>query len=174
MGEIGQPPPGAGGPRAPERLTASHDLARFDCGQAGLNDWLRRRAPKNEGGSSRTYVVCLGNTVVGFYCLAAGAVVRAEVPRTVRRNMPEQIPVVLIGRLAVDLKHQGRGIGGGLLKDAILRSLAIADTIGVRAILVHALDEGAAAFYARYGFQPSPMAPQTLLLPIETAIRALG
>jgi len=160
--------------RAPERLTARHDLTRFDCGDAGLNDWLKRRALKNEGGSSRTYVVCAGDAVVGFYCLAAGAVIRAEAPKPIQRNMPEQLPVILIGRLAVDTAHQGRGIGAGLLKDALLRSLAIADAIGVRAILVHALDDKAAAFYARYGFKPSPIDPQTLLVPLETAAAALG
>jgi len=160
--------------RAPERLTARHDLARFDCGDAGLNDWLRRRALKNEGGSSRTYVVCAGDAVAGFYCLAAGAVMRAEAPGALRRNMPEQVPVVLIGRLAVDGNHQGQGVGAGLLKDALLRALSIAEAIGVRAILVHALNDRAAAFYARYGFMPSPIDPQTLLLPMETAAAALG
>lgn len=168
MGEIGPRL------RAPERLTAGHDLTRFDCGDAGLNDWLKRRALRNEGGSSRTYVVCAGNAVVGFYCLAAGAVIRAEAPGALRRNMPEQVPVVLIGRLAVDTHHQGQGVAAGLLKDALLRALSIAETIGVRAILVHALNDRAAAFYARYGFEPCPVAPQTLLLPMETAAVALG
>jgi GNAT superfamily N-acetyltransferase len=160
--------------RAPERLTGRHDLSRFDCGDAGLNDWLKRRALKNEGESSRTYVVCAGDAVVGFYCLAAGAVIRAEAPKPLQRNMPEQVPVILIGRLAVDAAHQGQGIGAGLLKDALLRAIAIAEAIGVRAILVHALNGKAAAFYARYGFQPSPIDPQTLLLPMETAVAALG
>jgi GNAT superfamily N-acetyltransferase len=122
---------------APARLTASHDVAELDCGTSTLTDWLKRQALKNEvSGASRTYVVCSGATVVGYYCLAAGAVVRDEAPKPMQRNMPDPIPVVVLGRLAVDQQFQGLGIGRALLRDAVLRTLQAAEIARVRAILV--------------------------------------
>jgi GNAT superfamily N-acetyltransferase len=122
---------------APARLTTSHDVAELDCGTSTLTDWLKRQALKNEvSGASRTYVVCSGATVVGYYCLAAGAVVRDEAPKPMQRNMPDPIPVVVLGRLAVDRQYQGRGIGRALLRDAVLRTLQAAEIARVRAILV--------------------------------------
>jgi hypothetical protein len=136
--------------RAPEPIHAGHDLNGFDCGEAPLNDWLRRRAIRNEeAGASRTYVSCAdpGNRVVGYYCLAAGAVARSSAPGRVQRNMPEPIPVMVLGRLAVDRRHRGPGLGRGLLKDAVLRTLQAAEIIGIRAILVHAVSQTAREFY---------------------------
>src|SRR5262245_51967530 len=125
---------------APEKLRADHDVSMFDCGEGALDDWLRRRALQNEeGGASRTYVVCVGERVVGFYALAVGSVAHAGAPGRVRRNMPDPVPVVILGRLAVDRNHQGKNIEAGLLRDAVLRTLQAADIAGVRALLVHAI-----------------------------------
>src|SRR5215216_1926462 len=148
---------------APVRLTAFHNLAEFDCGTASLNQWLTRQALKNEAsGASRTYVVCLDNTVVGYYCLAAGAVVRTEAPKPMQRNMPDPIPVMVLGRLAVDRANQGQGIGKALLRDAIVRVLRAAEIVGIRVILVHAISDEAKRFYLSHGFEESPIEPMTL------------
>jgi GNAT superfamily N-acetyltransferase len=155
-------------------LTATHDTAPFDCGAAALDEWLKKRAVKNEaGGAARSYVVCSGEVVVGYYCLTAGAVVRTEAPRAMRRNMPDPIPVMVLGRLAVDRRHQGRGIGRALLRDAVLRVLHAAEIVGVRAILVHAISEDAKRFYLDSGFVEPPVEPTTLCLALETARQAL-
>ena len=159
---------------APVRLTAFHNLAEFDCGTLSLNQWLSRQALKNEAsGASRAYVVCLENTVVGYYCLAAGAVVRTEAPKPIQRNMPDPIPVMVLGRLAVDRANQARGIGRALLRDAILRVLRAAEIVGIRAILVHAISEEAKQFYFSHGFEESPIEPMTLCLVLGTARQAL-
>jgi GNAT superfamily N-acetyltransferase len=159
---------------APVRLTAFHNFTECDCGTPSLNHWLTRQAIKNEAsGASRTYVVCIDNTVVGYYCLAAGAVVRIEAPKKMQRNMPDPIPVMVLGRLAVDLANQGQGIGSALLRDAILRVLQAAEIVGVRAILVHAISEEAKRFYLSHGFQESPIEPMTLCLALGTARQAI-
>jgi GNAT superfamily N-acetyltransferase len=156
--------------RPPERLTANHRLDDFDSGSPPLDDWLRRRALRNEAeGASRTYVVCQGARVVAFYSLANGAVLQALAPGRVRRNMPDPIPVMILGRLAVDRRSQGRGLGRTLLRDALLRTLQAADIAGIRALLVQAKDEPARAFYKRCGFLPSPIDPLTLMLPLKDA-----
>jgi len=153
---------------APAPLAESHDIAGFDCGNSTLNDWLEKRALKNHiSGASRTFVVCQANRVIGYYALASGSVERTETPESIARNMPEPVPVVVLGRLAVDRKSQGQGIGAFLLKDALLRSLKIAGDIGVRAILVHAVSEDAKRFYLSYGFKASPIKSMTLMLPIH-------
>lgn len=159
---------------APELLSEGHDLSAFHSGQPILDEWLKRQARSSEGRTARTIVVCEGSRVVGYYCLAAGMIVREQLPSAkLRKNAPTEIPVVILGRLAVDEKFQRHGIGKGLLKDAILRSLQAAGTIGVRAILVHPIDDKAAAFYARFGFLNSVIGPETMMLPIETAAAAL-
>jgi GNAT superfamily N-acetyltransferase len=123
-----------------------------------LDDWLKRRALGNEkSGASRTYVVCAGKRVIGYYALANGAVAHTEVTGKVRRNMPEPILVMVPGRLAIDRGYHGRRLGAGLLRDAILRTLQAADIAGIRAILVHAISEDAKKFYERCGFSPSPV-----------------
>ena len=161
-------------PSAPAPLTAAHDLAPFDCGKPVLNEWLRTRALKNEGrGGSRTYVVCDGKRVVGYYAVAAGAVARTRAPSSLSRNMPDPLPVLVIARLAVDRHYQGKRIGAGLLKDALLRCLNAAREIGATAVLLHALDDEAAAFYSQYGFNPFPSERHTLFLPMATVAKGL-
>ncbi|AWX15139.1 GNAT family N-acetyltransferase [Mergibacter septicus] len=150
---------------APELLTHNHRLDFFDCGEESLNIWLRRNALKNQQNqASRTFVICKENIVVGFYALAAGAVTHQFASSTLRRNMPEPIPVVVLGRLAIDVKHQGKKLGAALLKDVVLRSKSISEQIGVRALLVHALNNKAKQFYLHYGFQPSPIDDMSLML----------
>ena len=118
----------------PEKLSTDHDLSHFQCGEPALDDWLRRRALQNEeSGASRTYVLCVGNRVVGYYALAVGAVAHAEAPGRVRRNMPDPLPVMVIGRLALDQTMQGQSIGAALLRDAVLRTVQAAEIAGIRA-----------------------------------------
>lgn len=160
---------------APEHLTPEHDVTAFDSGVAALDDWLKRRAIANEeAGASRTYVVCAGDRVVGYYALATGAVAHAVATGRVRRNMPDPVPVMVLGRLAVDRAHQDRGLGAGLLRDAILRVLQAAEVAGIRAILVHAMSEDVKRFYERQGFVASPIDPMTLMITIADARKALG
>ena len=160
---------------APEHLTAQHELAAFDSGVVALDYWLKRHALTNERtGGSRTYVVCARRRVVGYYALATGAVAQTTVTGRVRRNMPDPVPVMLLGRLAVDRAFQGRGIGEGLLRDAIVRTLQAAELAGIRAILVHAISEDAKRFYERHGFVESPIEPMTLMITITDALRAVG
>lgn len=159
----------------PTLLTESHEATNFSCGESELDDWLVRRALANQlSGASRTYVVTLENRVVAYYALASGAVMAGEAPGRVRRNMPDPIPVIVLGRLAVDQRWQGQGLGASLLRDAILRSLQAADIVGIRAILVHALHEKAAAFYRNAGFQPSPISETILMITLSDARNALG
>jgi GNAT superfamily N-acetyltransferase len=156
-----------------QKLRADHDLSEFECGEPALDDWLRRRAlPNEESGASRTYVVCVGLQVVGYYALAVGAVAHAESPGRVRRNMPDPLPVMVIGRLAVHKDFQGKKIGPGLLRDAILRTLQAAEIAGVRAILVHAISERAQRFYEDCGFISSPIDPMTLMITVAEAAKA--
>ncbi|MGZ4537370.1 MAG: GNAT family N-acetyltransferase [Nocardioidaceae bacterium] len=156
----------------PSPLTPAHVLDRFASGNDTLDSWLHRRALKNESsGASRTFVTCTtepADAVVGYYTLAASAVALAQAPGPVRRNMPDPIPVVLLGRLAVDRRHQGAGLGASLLQDAVRRVVGVGHMIGVRALLVHAIDEPAAAFYRHFGFVESTLDEQTLFLPMET------
>ena len=160
---------------APEKLTASHDVSQFDCGEPALDTWLKRRALQNEeSGASRTYVVCAGQQIAGYYALATGAIAHAEVPGRVKRNMPDPVPVIIIGRLAIALKFQGRGIGVALLRDAVLRILQAAEIAGIRAILVHAISEQAKRFYEKYGFTASPADPMTLMITTKEAARILA
>jgi GNAT superfamily N-acetyltransferase len=159
---------------APEHLTSAHDISTFDCGVPGLNDWLKKRALSNEeSGASRTYVVCSAGKVVGHYALASGGVALARAPGRVRRNMPDPLPVMILGRLAVERSWQGRNIGKSLLRDAILRTLQAAEIGGIRAILVHAISEDVKRFYERYGFSVSPVDPMTLMVTVADAKRAL-
>ena len=159
----------------PEPLRPDHDLAGFACGRPSLDDWLRQRALKNQiSGALRTYVVCEEDAVVAYYSLATGAVDSRRTPGKVRRNRPDPIPAMVLGRLAVDTSRQGQGLGRALLKDAILRTLKAAEFAGIRCLLVRALDEQAVGFYRRNGFLDSPIDPLVLMLPLATARRALG
>ena len=133
-----------------------------------LDQWLRQRAGRNEGsGASRTYVVCEGNTVVAYYSLAAGGIEHNFAPGRIRRNMPKPIPVMVLGRLAVDARHSGKGLGTALVRDALLRTLRVAGEAGIRALLVHALHERAAGFYTRLGFVRSPFDPLMLFMGLK-------
>ena len=159
---------------APEPISTSHLIEPFSCGTPVLDEWLKRRALKNEdAGASRTFVVCQNNQVIGYYTLATGSVGHHEVPGKIRRNMPDPIPVMVLGRLAVDQAWQGAGLGRGLLKDAILRTLTVSQHAGIRALLVHALSVGAKQFYMQNGFTESPLDSMTLLLSLGEAAQNL-
>lgn len=161
--------------KAPQPLGSEHELDTFTSGVDQLDDWLKRHALHNEmDGGSRTFVACAGRRVVGYYSLAAGSVIRGVATNRVRRNMPEPIPVVLLGRLVIDRSWQGRGLGADLLRDAVLRMLLVGETIGVRAILVHAISDAAKSFYERHGFRASPVEPLTLMITLAEARRMLN
>jgi GNAT superfamily N-acetyltransferase len=150
---------------APELLSDLHRGHDFASGVDALDIWLKRRALANQmSGASRTFVVCEAGSVVGYYALASGAVSVAAASSRLRRNMPDPVPVAVLGRLAVDRGHQGRGVGRGLFRDAALRVAQAADVIGIRGILVHAISEEAKAFYLVLGFDPSPLEPMTLMV----------
>ena len=153
---------------APDLLSPEHDLGSFNSGNATLDEWLLKRALKNqESGASKTFVVCDDNRVVGYYALATGSVERDIATGNFSRGMPEPIPVIVLGRLAIDQSYQGQQLGAALLKDAMLRTVTIANNVGVRGLLVHAISEDAKRFYLKYGFQESPMEPMTLLLSVK-------
>ena len=155
---------------APQPLSATHGLEGFSCGEPSLDDWLRRRALLNQTtGASRTFVVTDESGQVLAYCaLATGAVSHQDSPGSVRRNMPDPVPVMVLARLAVDKRLQGRQVGGALLQDALRRAVPVAQNIGVRALLVHALNDRARRFYSHCGFVPSPANPMTLMLPLRS------
>ncbi len=161
--------------RAPELLIADHDLGGFDSGTPSLNDWLRRRAMQNQtSGASRTFVVCDDDHVVAYYALAASAVAPDAATGRFRRNMPDPVPVAVLGRLAIDKSHQGKGLGRALFRDATLRVLAAADSIGIRGMLVHAISDEAKAFYIRLGLEVSPLEPMTLMATVADLRAALS
>jgi GNAT superfamily N-acetyltransferase len=155
------------GPFSPvEKLTKEHDLSHFDCGKPSLNDWLKRFALTNQqNDSARTYVVHRTGRAVGYYSISAGSVRKEESPTRVAKGLAAHpIGVILLARLAVDLSEQGTGLGKMLLVDALTRAMAAADTIGARAILVHAIDDDAAQFYRKFGFDASPIDPKQMML----------
>ncbi|NLZ11168.1 MAG: GNAT family N-acetyltransferase [Alcaligenaceae bacterium] len=156
---------------APQPLGAVHQSGDFDCGEPTLNEWLKRRAMNNQlAGASRTFVVVdQDDKVRGFYALAAGAVSHQVATSSVRRNMPDPIPVLVLGRLAVDRQAQGVKLGAALLQDAVNRAVVVSQNTGVRALLVHALHQRARQFYEYYGFQESPHHPLTLMLRLNGA-----
>ena len=156
--------------RAPAPLTTTHVLNEFGCGEASLDEWLKRRALANQqSGASRTFVVADQDArVYGYYAMAAGAVSHQEATSRVRRNMPDPIPVMVLARLAVDQRAQGIKLGAALLQDAVNRAVTVSHNAGVRALLVHAIDERAKRFYEHYGFQESPQHPMTLMLRLNT------
>ena len=159
---------------APEPLGPQHDVEPFRSGVETLDTWLKRRALKNQGsGAPRTFVACEGTRVAAYYALAASAVTIATAPGRFRRNMPEPIPVVVLGRLAVDQSQQGKGLGRALVQDAGRRVVQAADAIGVRGLLVHALSADAKAFYERLGFDPSPLDPLVLTVTLADLKAAL-
>jgi GNAT superfamily N-acetyltransferase len=153
---------------APAALAPDHDCSAFDCGHPELADWLRRRARANEEAhGSRCFVACEGKRVIGYYALAAGSVQRAHAQGGVRRNMPDPIPAIVLGRLAVDLQWQAQGLGADLLQDAVLRVLRASREIGARVLLCHAIDAKAKAFYLRHGFVESTFDPLAVMLDLK-------
>lgn len=151
---------------APQALLQQHRFDAFKCGEPALDDWLKRRAHANQlTGASRTFVVVDENQeIFGYYAMAVGAVAHQVATGSIRRNMPDPIPVMVLARLAVDFRAQGIKLGASLLQDAVDRTLVVALNAGVRALLVHAINERARQFYEHYGFQASPVHPMTLML----------
>lgn len=153
----------------PEPIAADHYLAEFNSGEPTLDEWLKKRALKNSAaGASRCFVLCSNQAVIGYYSLSAGAITHQTAPKPLRRNMPDPLPALLLGRLAVDRKYHNQGLGSGLLRDAMLRSVNIARDAGVFALLVHALHGQARQFYLSRGFVQSPLQPMTLMMTLAT------
>jgi len=161
--------------RAPEPLDAQHRLEGFDCGKPALNDWLLRHARQAQGsGSAKTFVVADDDRIAGYFSLTVGQVDTLEAPERIRKGMGQYpVPVVILARLAVSQRDQGRGIGAGMLQDAIRRTFLIAEQAGIRAMLTHPVDDEAAKFYTRFGFIASPLREQQLLLLLKDARRWL-
>ncbi|WP_293899045.1 GNAT family N-acetyltransferase [Phenylobacterium sp.] len=157
----------------PEPLGSQHEIEPFSNGRhASLDDWLRQRARGSEGLSARTYVSCATervNRVVGYYAISTAAAHRVAIPSAkLRKGMPAEVPLLLLGRLAVDAAFQGQGLGAALLADALKRCAAASAIAGVRGVITHAIDDEAVQFYARYGFVPAPpLGASTLLMPSE-------
>jgi predicted N-acetyltransferase YhbS len=160
---------------APKPIGTNHQIGDFTSGVVSLDEWLKRRALANQAsGAARTFVVCEADKVVGYYALASGAVNVAAAPGRFRRNMPDPIPVVVLARLAVDRSYQGRSLGRALVRDAARRVLNAAEAIGIRGILVHAISDGAKAFYLAVGFEPSPIEPMTFMVTLTDIRKSLA
>lgn len=159
--------------RGPEPLGPQHRLEGFDCGKPALTDWLLRHARQAQGsGSAKTFVVADDDRVMGYFSLTVGQIDTLDAPGRIRKGMGQYpLPVVVLARLAVSQPDQGRGIGFGLLQDAIRRTMLIAEQAGIRAMLTHPFDEEAARFYTRFGFIASPLREQQLLLLLKNARR---
>ena len=152
----------------PEPLADIHELESFRSDTDSLDDWLRRRARPNQvSGASRSFVVADNNRVIAYYALASGAITTVSSIGRLRRNMPDPITIAVLGRLAVDLSQQGKGLGRALFRDCALRVVHAADTIGIRGMVVHAISEQAKAFYQALGFDPSPADPMTLMIALQ-------
>lgn len=178
MGIVESLPAGRPPYTAPRLIRADDKLDGFDCGKEALNDFLKSRALDSEGKSSRTYAITSAagedaGAVIAYYTLAAGAVLRPEVPGALHRNMPNPLPVMVLGRMAVDRRHAGKGLGKAMLKEAMQRALETSGVVGARALVVHAIDDDAMGFYTPFGFQIFPAGSRTLFLPIETIASAL-
>lgn len=157
----------------PTPISIDHEISDFDCGEPSLDEWLKKRALKNQiSNASRCFVLCNKRKVVGYYCLSAGAVSRESAPKNLRRNMPDPLPVILLGRLAIDKRYHNQGLGSALLRDAMIRAVHVAGETGVFAILVHAISEQAKRFYLSRGFVESFLQPMTLIMTLET-VRAI-
>lgn len=150
----------------PELLTEAHVVSAFDCGRAALNDWLKRRGLANQqSGSSRTWVIADDQSrVVAYYASSTASVLRATAPKSFGRNQPDELPAILLGRLAVDIQHQGRGLAAALLRHFLLKAIEVGERVGVRLVLTHAKDEEARRFYEHYGFVESPIDALTMML----------
>ena len=160
---------------APILLTKSHNRSEFDCGVSALNEYLKQYALQNQRkNAARTYVATRVNRIVGYYTLAYGSVSLAEAPPSVKAGLAKYpIPVILLARLAVDVTERGKGLGAGLLKDALLRTVQAAEIAGLRAMLVHAKDDAAKTFYQKFGFEPSPIDAYHLFMKVSDIIASL-
>ena len=153
----------------PTPIGLGHDLSDFESGEPSLDEWLKKRALKNHAsGASRCFVLCVGAVVVGYYSLSAGAISHEAAPKAMRRNMPDPLPLLLLGRLAIDKRYHNQGLGSAVLRDAMLRAVSVAGDAGVFAIMVHALSPEARQFYLSRGFVQSPLQPMTLIMTLET------
>jgi len=153
----------------PILISSEHELNDFDSGESSLNEWLKKRALKNQAsGGSRCFILCNGKKVIGYYTLSAGAIHHDTAPKAMRRNMPDPLPVLLLGRLAIDKNYHNKGLGSALLRDAMIRAVSVASDAGVFAILVHALSEQAKRFYLSRGFVESILQPMTLIMTLKT------
>lgn len=160
---------------APHPIDDTHVLTSFDCGQPGLDDWLQRHALANQkGGASKTFVVAEGRDVMGYYSLAAGSISHGEARGKLRRNMPDPVPMALLGRLAVDRRRHRTGVGVALLGDAMQRVVLAADQLGIRGVMVDAIDDSAKRFYEKFGFVASPVSPLKLMVTLDEVMRTLG
>ena len=159
---------------APALLAEHHEFEEFDSGEASLDEWLKKRARDNQATSaSRVFVTCEGNRVAGYYALSSSAIALAITPGRFRRNMPNPIPVALLGRLAIDKAWQQRGVGRALFRDAALRVCRAAETIGIRGIVVHAISDQARNFYLALGFTECPGESMTLVATLQDVRAAL-
>lgn len=154
---------------APCPIAEHHNFDAFNCGVASLDNWLKKRARSNERSrASRTYVLCDGDKVIGYYALAFGSLANKMAPGKIKRNRPDPIPIMVLGRLAIDREYQRNKLGDALLREAILRVLHAADIVGIKAVLVHAISAEAKKFYIKRGFIASPFEPMTLILPLAS------
>ena len=164
----------------PEPLGPQHEIAHFQNGRhASLDEWLRHRARASEGLSARTYVTCAREAprrVVGYYAISTAAAHRTAMPSALlRKGMPQEVPILLLGRLAIDAPFQGQGLGSALLADALRRCAAASAIAGVRAVIAHAIDDAAVQFYLRHGFRIAPQLDErTVLMPIEGVRSVVG
>lgn len=153
----------------PLPISIDHELVNFDSGEPSLDEWLKQRVFKNQAsGASRCFVLANNKRVIGYYTLSAGAISRESTPKLMRRNMPNPLPVVLLGRLAINRHYHNKGLGSALLRDAMLRVVNISGNAGVFAILVHALSEQAKRYYISRGFIESPLQAMTLMMTLKT------
>ena len=154
---------------APCPIAEHHNFDAFNCGVSSLDNWLKKRVMPNERSrASRTYVLCDADRVIGYYALASGSLANKMAPGKIKRNSPDPIPVMVLGRLAIDQEYQGNKLGSALLREAILRVLQAADIVGIKAFLVHAISAEAKKFYIDRGFIVSPFEPMTLVLPLPS------
>ncbi len=159
----------------PAPILSDHQFLDFDSTEPSLDEWLKKRALKNQqSGASRCFVLCDGIKVVGYYTLSAGAISHDAVTKAMRRNMPDPLPVLLLGRLAIDKHYHNKGLGSALLRDALLRAVHVAFDAGIFAILIHAISDQAKQFYLSRGFIESPLQPMTLMMTLETVRRVLS
>ncbi len=155
--------------KPPSPISADHVLVGFECGEPSLDEWLKKRALKNNAsGASRCFVISHSADVIGYYSLSAGAIRHEAVTKAMRRNMPDPLPVLVLGRLANDRRYHNQGLGRALLRDAMIRAVNVSSDAGIFALMVHALSEQARRFYLSRGFVESPLQQMTLMMTLAT------